>query len=114
MTIAFLFPGQGSQSEGLLHQLPQHAEVTRTIKEASDVLGRDIDALDSAESLHSTAAVQTSAVDRRGRHGTRPDGRTGSSCCRRRHVNSAPLAQRSSAARCPLLMPCRSSACAAN
>ena len=58
MTIAFLFPGQGAQSEGLLHHLPQHAEVTRTIEEASDVLGVDIAALDNAEALHSTAAVQ--------------------------------------------------------
>jgi malonate decarboxylase epsilon subunit len=58
MTIAFLFPGQGAQSEGLLHRLPQHAEVTRTIEEASDLLGLDIRTLDSAEALGSTAAVQ--------------------------------------------------------
>jgi malonate decarboxylase epsilon subunit len=58
MTVAFLFPGQGSQSAGLLHHLPQHSEVTRTIQEASAVLGRDIGALDNAESLRSTAAVQ--------------------------------------------------------
>ena len=58
MTIAFLFPGQGAQRVGLLHRLPQHAEVTRTIEEASDVLGVDIAALDNAEALHSTAAVQ--------------------------------------------------------
>jgi malonate decarboxylase epsilon subunit len=58
MTIAFLFPGQGSQSEALLHHLPQHAEVTRTIEEASEVLGIDIAALDNSEALQSTAAVQ--------------------------------------------------------
>ncbi len=58
MTIAFLFPGQGAQSEGLLHRLPEHAEVTRTIQEASAVLGHDLSALDSAEALRSTAAVQ--------------------------------------------------------
>ena len=58
MTVAFLFPGQGSQSAGLLHRLPQHAEVTRTIHEASAVLGRDIRALDNAQALRSTAAVQ--------------------------------------------------------
>jgi malonate decarboxylase epsilon subunit len=58
VTIAFLFPGQGAQSEGLLHHLPQHAEVTRTIKEASDVLRFDVVALDSAESLRSTVVVQ--------------------------------------------------------
>ena len=62
MTVAFLFPGQGSQSAGLLHHLPQHAEVTRTIHEASDVLGLDLDSLDNAEALHSTAAVQTALL----------------------------------------------------
>jgi malonate decarboxylase epsilon subunit len=58
MTVAFLFPGQGSQSAGLLHHLPEHPEVTRTIHEARAVLGLDIGALDNAEALHSTAAVQ--------------------------------------------------------
>ena len=41
-----------------LDHLPQHAEVTRTIEEASDILGVDIDSLDNAEALNSTAAVQ--------------------------------------------------------
>jgi malonate decarboxylase epsilon subunit len=58
MTVAFLFPGQGAQGAGLLHHLPQHAEVTRTIEEASHVLALDIAALDNAEALRSTAAVQ--------------------------------------------------------
>ena len=58
MTVAFLFPGQGAQSEGLLHQLPQHVEVTRTVAEASAVLGLDLGALDNAQAQHSTAAVQ--------------------------------------------------------
>jgi malonate decarboxylase epsilon subunit len=58
MTVAFLFPGQGAQGEGLLHRLPQHPEVTRTIEAASGVLGRDVIALDSAEALRSTDAVQ--------------------------------------------------------
>src|SRR5277367_3961987 len=58
MTVAFLFPGQGSQSAGQLHHLPQHSEVTRTIHEASAVLGLDLGTLDTAEALHSTAAVQ--------------------------------------------------------
>jgi malonate decarboxylase epsilon subunit len=62
MTAAFLFPGQGSQSAGLLHHLPQHAEVTRTIREASEVLGLDLEGLDTAESLRSTAAVQTALL----------------------------------------------------
>ncbi len=58
MMVAFLFPGQGAQVEGLLHQLPEHPEVMRTIEEASEALGLDIDALDSAEALRSTAVVQ--------------------------------------------------------
>jgi malonate decarboxylase epsilon subunit len=62
MTVAFLFPGQGSQSAGLLHQLPEHAEVTRTIHEASAILGLDLDNLDSAAALASTAAVQTALL----------------------------------------------------
>jgi malonate decarboxylase epsilon subunit len=58
MTVAFLFPGQGAQSAGLLHRLPQHAEVSRTIEEACRILGLDVAALDNAEALRSTAAVQ--------------------------------------------------------
>jgi malonate decarboxylase epsilon subunit len=58
MTVAFLFPGQGAQSEGMLHHLPEHAEVTRTIREASDILRLDMSALDNAEVLRSTVAVQ--------------------------------------------------------
>jgi malonate decarboxylase epsilon subunit len=58
VTVAFLFPGQGAQSAGLLHDLPQHAEVSRTIEEASRILGFDIAVLDNAEALRSTAAVQ--------------------------------------------------------
>jgi len=35
MTVAFLFPGQGSRSQDLRHHLPQHSEVTRTIEEVN-------------------------------------------------------------------------------
>lgn len=62
MSAAFLFPGQGAQNEGLLHYLPQHPEVTRTIAEARTRLGQDIGALDDAEALHSTVAVQTALL----------------------------------------------------
>ncbi len=58
MTIAFLFPGQGAQRQGMLRHLPQHAEVSRTIEEAGSVLGHDVEALDGAEAMRSTAAVQ--------------------------------------------------------
>jgi len=58
MIVAFLFPGQGAQVDGLVHQLPEHPEVARTIEEASEALGVGGDALDTAEALQSTAFVQ--------------------------------------------------------
>ncbi|CAM2146858.1 MULTISPECIES: malonate decarboxylase subunit epsilon [Paraburkholderia] len=58
MTLACLFPGQGAQSPGFLHQLPEHDVVRATLDEASSVLGSDVLALDSAEALQSTVAVQ--------------------------------------------------------
>ena len=43
MTIAFVFPGQGSQSLGMLAELAvSHATVQSTFTEASDVLGYDL------------------------------------------------------------------------
>lgn len=58
MTLACLFPGQGSQSPGFLHRLPSHEAVRRTIEEASATLGIDVLALDGANALRSTVAVQ--------------------------------------------------------
>jgi malonate decarboxylase epsilon subunit len=58
MSIAFLFPGQGSQSPGMLHQLLDHPEVERTLDEVSSVLRSDVRDLDSEEALASTVAVQ--------------------------------------------------------
>jgi malonate decarboxylase epsilon subunit len=58
MTIAFLFPGQGSQSPGMLHQLLDHPEVDRTLDELSAVLGSDVRGLDSEEALESSVSVQ--------------------------------------------------------
>ncbi|CAG9199418.1 Malonyl CoA-acyl carrier protein transacylase [Paraburkholderia tropica] len=58
MTLACLFPGQGAQSPGFLHRLPEHEVVRATLDEASSVLGSDVLALDSAEALQSTVAVQ--------------------------------------------------------
>lgn len=57
-TVAFLFPGQGAQHPGLLHQLPPHPEVARTLDEARAVLGVALAALDGAAALRATAAVQ--------------------------------------------------------
>lgn len=58
MTISYLFPGQGSQRPGMLHQLPSHPEVARTIEEASEVLGRNVLELDTEDALRSTVSTQ--------------------------------------------------------
>jgi len=41
-TFAFVFPGQGSQSVGMLDAWGDHPVVTQTLKEASDALGQDL------------------------------------------------------------------------
>ncbi|MCY1276633.1 Malonyl CoA-acyl carrier protein transacylase [compost metagenome] len=56
MSSLFAFPGQGAQQAGMLHQLP--AECAACLIEASDALGENVLALDSAEALQSTRAVQ--------------------------------------------------------
>src|SRR5215469_9251534 len=56
--LAFLYPGQGAQFAGMLHQLPDHTDVKRTFKEASEVLGLDVLKLDTEQALASTVAVQ--------------------------------------------------------
>lgn len=58
MSIAFLFPGQGSQKPGMLHDLPEHSTISRTLDEFSEILGSDVLDLDSAEALQSTVSVQ--------------------------------------------------------
>lgn len=58
MSVAFLFPGQGSQLPGMLHTLPDHPSITRILDEASQVLHQDVRSLDSAEALQSTVPVQ--------------------------------------------------------
>ena len=39
---AFVFPGQGSQSVGMLDAWGDHPAVIETVKEASDALGEDV------------------------------------------------------------------------
>ena len=58
MTLAFLFPGQGSQRPGMLHALPAHPAITQTLDEASQALHQDIRVLDTPECLQSTVSVQ--------------------------------------------------------
>lgn len=58
MSIAFLFPGQGSQIPGMLHALPEHPTVRQTLDEVSQILGCNIKDLDSASALESTVSVQ--------------------------------------------------------
>jgi malonate decarboxylase epsilon subunit len=58
MSVAFLFPGQGSQFPGMLHTLPDHPVVARTLDEVSEILGTNSRELDSAEALQSPVSVQ--------------------------------------------------------
>lgn len=58
MSVLFTFPGQGSQSPGMLSRLPADAEVDRTFAQTRAVLGRDPFELDTDQALQSTVAVQ--------------------------------------------------------
>jgi malonate decarboxylase epsilon subunit len=62
MSLALLCPGQGAQAPGLLQRLPRDAVVARVLAEASAALGDDVVALDDAEALSSTVAVQLATV----------------------------------------------------
>ncbi|MBQ4921832.1 MULTISPECIES: malonate decarboxylase subunit epsilon [Citrobacter] len=57
MKILFTFPGQGTQHEGMLQNLPG-AELAQ----AREVLGAEVDTLDSPEALKHTRAVQLSLL----------------------------------------------------
>ena len=62
MSLAFVFPGQGSQSVGMLKDLAENfSEVSSTFQEASDALGYDLWALiqeGPVEKLNSTDVTQ--------------------------------------------------------
>jgi malonate decarboxylase epsilon subunit len=62
MHVALLFPGQGAQTPGFLHRLPEHAAVRATLAEAARALGVGLEELDSAAALESTVAVQLGTV----------------------------------------------------
>jgi malonate decarboxylase epsilon subunit len=58
MSVAFLFPGQGSQEEGMLHRLLTSAGGRAVLGEASETLGFDALDLDTGEALRSTRNTQ--------------------------------------------------------
>lgn len=58
MKSAFLFPGQGSQYEGMLNDLPNDPVVKDILEESSEILKRPIDTLHNKKSLSTTKAVQ--------------------------------------------------------
>jgi malonate decarboxylase epsilon subunit len=58
MSIAFIFPGHGSQEQGMLHSLPDHPAIAETLDVAGAILGRNVLQLDSAAALKSTVQVQ--------------------------------------------------------
>jgi malonate decarboxylase epsilon subunit len=58
VSVAFIFPGQGSQFPGMLHNLPNLPVVLSTLDEISDVLQADVRELDSDKNLDSDVSVQ--------------------------------------------------------
>lgn len=66
MTLAFVFPGQGSQSVGMMNAYGEVATVRDTLAEASDALGFDLGRMIAegpAEALNQT--VNTQPADRK-------------------------------------------------
>ncbi|MFJ3076812.1 malonate decarboxylase subunit epsilon [Pseudomonas sp. NPDC087029] len=56
MSSLFAFPGQGAQQAGMLHRLPEGSAAL--LEEASDALHQQVLALDTAQALQTTQAVQ--------------------------------------------------------
>ena len=65
---AFLFPGQGAQRPGMLHELVDDPAVQLTLDEISDILRSDVRLLDSPEALNSTVSVQAGSSSFRSRY----------------------------------------------
>src|ERR1700722_19498394 len=58
MSVAFIFPGQGSQTPGMLHRLLDQPVVARTLDEISAALHSDVRNLDGEQCLKSDVSVQ--------------------------------------------------------
>ncbi len=62
MSIALLFPGQGSQTAGFLRRLPPIRAVQDILERSSGMLGYDVRTLDSEEAVKSTVPTQIGLV----------------------------------------------------
>ncbi|WP_024695487.1 malonate decarboxylase subunit epsilon [Pseudomonas syringae] len=58
MSSLWVFPGQGAQQAGMLHQLPDDQTVRDCLQQACAALDEDVMALDTTPALQSTRAVQ--------------------------------------------------------
>lgn len=58
MSSLWVFPGQGAQQAGMLHQLPDDQTVRDCLQQACAALDEDVMALDATPALQSTRAVQ--------------------------------------------------------
>jgi malonate decarboxylase epsilon subunit len=58
MSVAFVFPGQGSQTPGMLHGLIRRPIVDQTLEEISDALESDVRKLDTEHCLEFSLSVQ--------------------------------------------------------
>ncbi|MFG2076202.1 ACP S-malonyltransferase [Nonomuraea maritima] len=56
LSVAFLYPGQGTQRPGMLHDLPRHPAVAATLAEAEQLLPGS--SRDDAQALESTVTTQ--------------------------------------------------------